>query len=64
MRLIEQSEFGILVDAMSRSTKLMVKFLAGTGVRWGEVVVLQKRNFTLDPPRGSRPGLWYGSAAH
>jgi integrase len=56
MRLIEQSEFGILVDAMSPQYKLLVKFLAGTGVRWGEVVVLQKRNFTLDPPRGSKAG--------
>ena len=56
MRLIEMAEFGILVDAISPRYRLMLKFLAGTGVRWGEVVVLQKRNFTLTPPRGSRSG--------
>lgn len=56
MRLIEQGDFGILVDAMSPRYRRMVRFIAGTGVRWGEVVVLQKRNFILDPPRGSRSG--------
>lgn len=56
MRLIEQAEFGLLVDAMTPHYQPMIRFLGGTGVRWGEVVVLQKRNFTLDPPRGSKGG--------
>lgn len=56
MRLIEQGEFNLLVDAMSPRYRLLVKFLGGTGCRWGEVVVLRKLDFTLDPPSGNRMG--------
>jgi integrase len=56
LRLIEQSEFGNLVDAIIPRYQLMVKFLGGSGCRWGEMVVLQKKHFALDPPLGSRTG--------
>lgn len=56
MRLIEQHEFGILVDAISPRYRLMLKFMAGTGCRYGEVVALQKRHIVLEPPTRSRTG--------
>lgn len=56
LRLIEQSEFGILVEAIAPRYRLMVKFMGGSGCRWGETVVLQKKHFALDQPAGSRTG--------
>lgn len=56
MRLIEQAEFGILVDAMTPRYRLLIKFKGGTGCRWGELVVLRKMDLVLDPPAGSKAG--------
>lgn len=56
MRLIEQTEFGTLVDAIAPRYRLMIKFMAGSGCRWGEVVALQKKHFVLDQAPGSRTG--------
>lgn len=56
MRLIEQAEFGILVDAFTDRYRPFIRFFGGTGARWGEVVVLRKRDFALKPKPGSKAG--------
>lgn len=47
MRLLEQADFAVLADQVSPRYRRLVRFLGGTGCRWGEAVVLRPMDFAL-----------------
>jgi len=47
MTLLEMRDFDVLAAAFSERYRPLVRFLVGTGCRWGEVVVLRKRDLHL-----------------
>lgn len=48
MHFLTLSEFGVLYWAMSPHYRPFLRFLAGTGCRWGEAVVLRVRDVQLN----------------
>lgn len=53
MCLLTPAEVGLILEAMTPRYRLLVRFLVGTGVRWGEATALQVQDVMLDGPAPS-----------
>jgi integrase len=58
MRIITPAEFAQVIDGIPEHYRPLVRFLYGTGCRWGEAVALQVQDVTLPNVRIRRALKW------
>lgn len=58
MRILTPAEFASVIDALHEHYRPFVRFLAGTGCRWGEAVALQVGDVSLPNVRIRRGLKW------